>query len=134
VPDMTVQISLVYNAGVPMLMEAFSTDDPNDHSVLCVEGHLDLHYVLRNSLGAVVPINTDESKMHSDLPPAGGSEGVVPGAPDPCKTLKVAKAERWLLLSDLYPGLPHGTYTLQITLAPRGSASRATAAPITLNI
>jgi|GEM_PF-5145824 len=135
VPNLTVQISLVNNyAGQPMLIEDFSTDDPNGDSVLCVAGHLDLEYVLHDSSGDVVPINRDASKMHSDIPPMGGGGGNVPGAPDPCKTIRIAKTERRLLLTDLYPGLPHGTYTLQITLAPRGSSDRAEAAPITLSI
>ena len=63
-----------------------------------------------------------------------GSAGTVPGAPDPCKTVKVDRITKSVLLSWFYPNLPHGVYTLRITLAPRGTAERATLPPFTIKV
>ena len=114
VPNLAVQISLAYTAYVnkPVLFEEFSTNDPQNHSLYCVSGYLDVHYVLRDSSGKVVPIDKEPWKMGSDIP-YGTETGFVPGAPDACKTVKTARAERRVLLSDLYPGLRHGSYSLR---------------------
>lgn len=136
VPHLSVHISLDYNAvSQPMLIESFSTDDPNYHSVYCMSGYLDLRYVLRDSSGKVVPMNTEPWKIRGagDIP-YGTQTGHVPGAADPCKTVKVARAYRRLLLHVLYPQIPHGTYSLQVILAPRDRIDRATSVPIPLSI
>jgi hypothetical protein len=135
VPNLTVSIAAHYTAYVnrPVLFEEFSTNDPQNHSLYCVSGYLDVHYILRDSSGKVVPINKEPWKMGSDIP-YGTETGFVPGAPDACKTVKTARAERRVLLTDLYPGLRHGSYSLQITLAPRGRSDHATSAPMTVTI
>jgi hypothetical protein len=131
IPGLTVQVSLTRNyAGEPMLIEDFSTNDPKRHSVYCTSGLLDLQYVLRDASGRIV--KQDTSEMGSDI--VAGDGGYVRGAPDPCKTVQSSRSQRRVLLSDFYPNLPHGTYQLQITLAPRGQSERTQAAPVTINI
>ncbi len=115
-----------------MLVEQFTTDSPYQHTVICISGIYDMKYVLRNSSGAVIT----KSPNAEGGPPFGGG-GTPSGptrvgstaTPDPCKTIGANTQQRRVLLYELYPHLPHGTYTLQITLAPRGTHDQATLSP-----
>lgn len=114
VPHLTLRVRLDTNdAGVPKLTEYFSTDDPQNHSVACISGFLDVTYILRDRL-----------------------DHVIPAGPHPalsaCTTLEQAQATRSVLISDLYSNLPPGIYTLQMTLAPRGQIDRADLSPLTV--
>lgn len=114
VPHLTLRVRLDTNdAGIPKLTEYFSTDDPENHSVACISGFLDVAYVLRDRLDHVV------------------SAGPHP-ALNACTTLEQAQATRSILISDLYPNLSPGIYTLQMTLAPRGQLDRADLSPLTI--
>lgn len=114
VPHLTLRVRLdTDDAGLPKLTEYFSTDDPQNHSVACVSGFLDVSYVLRDRL-----------------------DRVIPSAPHPahnaCTTLEQAEATRSVLISNLYPNLASGIYTLQITLTPRDQLERADLSPLTV--
>jgi hypothetical protein len=133
-PNLSVQIALDHTSdGEPILFETFVTNDPDRHSVYCASGFLDVHYTLRDSSGHVVPAAQQPWKHSSDVP-EGTMTGYVPGAPDPCTTVKARRSERRVLLTAVYPNLPHGTYTLQLKLAPRGRPDSATAEPITISL
>lgn len=134
VQNLSVQVSLDHNvAGQPVLVETFLTNDPDHHSVYCASGFLDLHYTLRDASGHIVPADKEPWKHSGD----GFPSTLVankPNAPDPCKTLKVAKVQRRVLLSAFYPDVPHGTYTLEIELTPRGAFGTDTTGPITVTL
>lgn len=131
-PFITLQISLSHNyLRDIIIIETFSTNDPVHHNVLCRSGFLDVRYTLRNSAGDIVPVNKEPWTRGSDQ--VLGSAANMPGA-DPCATAHTPVSERRVLLSNLYPDLPHGTYSLQITLAPRGRADSVSAQPITITI
>ncbi len=97
-----------------------------------MSGFYDVKYVLRNRSGKIVPTDNQPWKRGSDMIEGGG--GYVQGAPDPCKTSRVGSVTRAVLLSDYYPNLKHGTYTLLMTLAPRNTTARANLAPITIKL
>jgi hypothetical protein len=129
----TLRVHLNKNyAGIPKLVEYFSTTDPANHSVACVSAFLDVKYALHDASGKLVPI--DQEPWKHGLDQTIGSFGYVAGEPDPCKTIKQDMAIRTVLITYFYPSLAHGSYTLQVTLAPRGTDSRATLAPIGLTI
>ncbi|MGP8099148.1 MAG: hypothetical protein ACLQHL_00055 [Candidatus Cybelea sp.] len=113
-----------------ILAEEFTTDSPYQHSVICASGIYDMKYLLRDSSGKAI----SKSPKAGDAPVWGSGQNVVgrvdatPSA-DPCKTVGANRQRRVLLLSDLYPNLAHGTYTLRVTLAPRDSHERAALAP-----
>jgi hypothetical protein len=114
VPHLSLRVRLdTDDAGLPKLTEYFSTDDPQNHSVACVSGFLDVSYVLRDRLDHVI------------------AAGPHP-APNACTTLEQVDATRSVLISDLYPNLSPGIYTLQITLAPRNQLDRADLSPLTV--
>jgi len=133
IPHLRVEVSIERtSAGQPMLVEQFTTDSPYQHTVICVSGIYDMKYVLRGSSGAVI----SKSESAGDAPPFGGGgtpigptrAGTTP-TPDPCKTTGANTQQRRVLLYELYPHLAHGTYTLQITLAPRGTHDQAVLSP-----
>lgn len=132
VPGLSLHASLTHNAeNEPMLIEDFSTDDPANQSVYCISGFFDVRYALRDASGEIVPENKTPWKLGSDVPYCFEC-GYIPGAPDPCKTVKTSQNQRRVLLFTLFPGLPRGKYTLQLVLAPRGSSERATSGPIVI--
>lgn len=83
-----------------------------------------------------MPVDKEASTRSGDMQNASGMsrDPKGPSGPDPCKAMKDNKAYRVVLLFDLYPELRPGTYTLQITLAPRGTSDKASLAPITIKI
>jgi len=114
------------------LVEYFSTTDPQHHSVVCASGFVDLEYILRDASGTVVAGVNDPWKAHSDkdYPMSFSSKGPSNG----CTVETVAGATRVVYLSWLYPNLKPGVYTLEIILAPRGGAGRATLAPFAITV
>jgi hypothetical protein len=132
-PYLTLRVHLSQNyAGVPKLVEYFSTADARRHSVVCVSAFFDVRYVLKDGSNQVVPIDKEPWKHGSDQISGGG--GYATGMSDPCKTIKQDQATRAVLLTYFYPNLAPGLYTLQITLAPRGTNDRATLAPLTVKV
>jgi hypothetical protein len=130
-PYMTLRITVEKNyAGVPMLREDFSTNDPVHHNVLCASGFLDVKYQLKDSAGRMLAPDPQPWKRDSDMLQGGG--GYVAGAPDPCKISRVDLVHRGILLTDYYPKLQHGRYTLYVTLAPRGSSYHTAFSPISI--
>jgi hypothetical protein len=133
VPNLTLQVTVLHDyQGAPILDELFTTNDPYKHGVYCLSGFYDARYTLRDSSGRIIPVNPEPWKFGSDIISGGG--GIVPGAGDPCKTVKAPRDERRFPLSYLYPKLTRGTYTPEVILAPQGQSDRATLAPITLTI
>lgn len=131
VPHVHMHVWYMFNyEAEPMLIENFSTNDPRNHSVYCISGLRGVQYELRDAFGNVVPARAEPWKHASDL--VNGEGGVVPGAPDPCKTVESDFDQRRVLLYYLYPGLPRGKYTLRLTLAPQRSNESATSAPLTI--
>jgi hypothetical protein len=117
-----------------VLYEAISTSDPQNHSVYCLDGLLDLEYVLRDSSGKIVPL-ADTWRDHVDFmmnSPPYNPKG--PNGPDPCKGIRIAETHAKVWFSWLYPSLKRGTYTLQVILAPRGTTDHAITPPFTISI
>jgi hypothetical protein len=56
--------------------------------------------------------------------------GSVPGAPDPCETVKADTHESYVDLHAIYPNVPPGTYTLRVILAPRATSTNAEFPPL----
>jgi hypothetical protein len=131
IPYITLRVQVSYNyAGVPKIVEEFSTNDPDNHSVFCLSSFFDVKYELRNASNKVIALDSKPWEHGTDIIQGGG--GNVAGAPDACRTVKASRVTRAVLLSYFYPSLPLGTYTLQITLAPRGRSDRAAVAPFTI--
>jgi hypothetical protein len=127
----TYQLDYLPVGSQPVLLVTFSTNDPEHHSVYCVNAYRDLKYVLRNAAGKVMPVNVDAWKTNVDRISGGG--GYVPGAPNPCSTVKASVHQSRVLMRALYPDVPHGSYTLQVILAPRGGkTAEAAFAPISI--
>ena len=133
-PYLTLKVTLTHTvSGIPRLVEEFSTSDEQHHNVFCISGFRDVQYVLRDQAGAIVPAIKEPWKRGTDMQ-YFGDVTTGPHGSDPCKTLKDDKAYRIVLLSDLYSKLSPGTYSLQITLAPRGTTDRANLPPMTVKI
>jgi hypothetical protein len=133
VPHLKVTASIERTGtGELMIAELFETDSPLAHTVICVSGLRDVKYILRNASGRIVPMANTENVY--DGPPTG-SGGVPIGpreptpTPDPCKTIWDNVAQRKFIFSQLYPNLAHGTYTLRLILAPRGTVDQAALSP-----
>jgi hypothetical protein len=130
-PHLSVKVSLARTSGGQlMLAEEFTTDSPYQHSVICASAIYDMEYLLRDSSGKAI----SKSVKARDMPVWSSGQNVVGPAnaartPDPCKTIGANREERVVALSDLYPHLAHGSYTLRVTLAPRDSHERAVLAP-----
>lgn len=136
-PSVTLRVRVTANyAGEPEFREEFSANDPERLSVLCMSGFYDVRYVLRDPYGNVVPTDNQPWKRGSDMIQGGGGyvSDVNARAKDACTSSRVPRVYRAVLLSDYYPNLKHGTYTLEITLAPRGTKDRASLPPITIKV
>lgn len=127
VSDVRVTISLsravMHNA--LMIIATFTTDTPDSADVYCLSGYRDLQYVLRNAAGNVIPVNPDAWKFPDQVNYWGAG---------PCEAVKIPRKESRVLIPELYPNLSPGTYTLQVTLAPRGRAGRAPFRPIQIEV
>jgi hypothetical protein len=133
VPHVKVAVTIDRTSGgEQMLIENFTTDSPYKHSLICISGFHDMKYVLRDSKGTIIPVSSkggfDRVAGNGDAAVLIGPRGPTP-TPDPCKTIGANSQQRRVLISDLYPHLAHGTYTLQVILAPRDSLEQATLAP-----
>jgi hypothetical protein len=127
VSDVRAKISVDHAAlsGSILIVAIFSSEAPDTANVDCLSGYRDLHYVLRDSSGRVISVNPDAWKTPDQVNSYGNA---------PCETVKSRQRESRVLLSSLYPGLSPGTYTLQITLAPRGRSGRAAFRPILVDV
>lgn len=136
-PYLTLKVTLTRTvSGIPRLVEEFFTSDEQHHNVFCISGFKDVQYVLRDQTGAIVPAIKEPWKRGTDMQYSGGMSWNPkgPNGSDPCKAIKDDKAYRIVLLSDLYSKLNPGTYSLQLTLAPRGTNDRASLPPMTVKI
>jgi hypothetical protein len=136
-PYLTLKVTLTRTVdGTPRLDEEFSTSDPANHNVFCISGFFDVEYLLKDASGRIMPATKDPWRRGTDMQYVSGMSWNPkgPSGPDPCKAIKADKAFRFILLSYYYPSLRPGTYTLQITLAPRGRSDRATLAPLAIKI
>lgn len=139
VQGVTVKVTTYYTASDHLgLAVVFHSSDAQRYNVYCVSAYYDLQYELRDEQGRIIPVNSDPSHWHGDIQ-TGNEEGPfdapdlsIPEARDPCRRIKVADAYRGVLLSDFYPDLPEGKYTLVIRVAPRGLSEGETLAPMTL--
>lgn len=128
-PHLTLAVEMTTNAaGVPVVHERFSTLDAWHHSVLCASGFFDIRYVLRDAKGAIVPADSQPWKRGSDYV-AGPVVRVAQGS-QLCKHSVVPIVNREVLLTDYYPNLKRGSYTLYLILAPRNTSYRAKLPPI----
>jgi hypothetical protein len=133
-PHVDVAVTITRTSGgQPMLIENFTTDSPHKHSLCCISGFLDMKYVLRDSTSKIIPVSSkggaDRVAGNGDTGAAFSSNGKPVTTPDPCKTIDSNAEQRRVLIPDLYPQLAHGTYTLQVILAPRDTAERAALSP-----
>jgi hypothetical protein len=129
--NLAVKLGRAADSKKPALEEIFSTSDPYKHSVYCISSYYDVRYMLRDSLGRVVP--TNKAQWGSEVGPYFSAQG-GPGAPDACRTVIASKAVRDVELADIYPALRPGMYTLRVTLAPRNSGERAALSPFAIII
>jgi hypothetical protein len=104
------------------------------YPVACLSPYRDLHFVLRDSQGRLVKINTQT--LHQ--PPAEGYgtfnhvRSANAGKPYNCSNDKTKKQTTWVRLSQLYPNLSPGTYSLTITFAPQAITQQRSFAPFTI--
>lgn len=105
------------------------------YPVSCISMYRDLHYDLRNSAGRTVPI---DQKTLANPPFEEYKVAVSPHYPIPipkfrhvdCATNHRHEHELVAGLAFLYPRLPKGTYTLNMTFAPLRGAQKAAIAPV----
>jgi hypothetical protein len=121
------------SSGRWMLVENFTTDDPNGHSVWCIFGARDMKYILRDSSGKNIPAS-GRAEPDAAFNAYQAMSGVSNYSENFCKAMHVEFQQRRILLDTLYPGLSPGTYTLQLILAPKDSSERAALAPLTFRM
>ena len=103
---------------------------PNDTPVqlFCLSVIQDFHYELRNSSGAVIPVD----------PRVFSESALAPGwsEPGPCATREHTggRSTSLMPLAAFYPRVPPGAYTLQVTFAPRGLSQQVALRPITITV
>ena len=128
IPHLNVQVWVDYTAShKPFVRVVFSTDNRKQENVNCLNAYRDIHYVLRDSSGRVMPQDPEAWKKELDTVTSQGQGydcGVLPW------TVKYSRA----FLETLFPSAPHGIYTLQMALAPRGRNDRATFTPVTVEL
>lgn len=105
----------------------FTTDNRDKEKVNCLNAYRDVQYVLRNSQGKVMPQDAEAWKK---MPDTVTSQGMGYD----CHVLPWTVKNSRAFLNIIYPTVPHGTYSLQIILAPRGSAARAVFSPIAVTL
>lgn len=128
-PQLTAQISVDYTAvgHRAMIIATFSTSDRRQYNVNCLSAYRDIDYVLRNSAGAVMRIDSNARKNAVVI--MTDQETKMP-----CEHMPWTQKQSRALLGVLYPEAPHGTYVLDMTLAPRGRSDRARLAPVTVQL
>lgn len=125
---LTANLSIVYKPDhKAVIIVLFSTDSRSKQNVNCLNAYRDIQYKLRDSSGQV---------MHGD--PAAWTKAYDATFQQyfehPCDKLPWTEKDSRALLDVLYPNLPHGTYTLEMTLAPRGRSDRVPFLPVTLQL
>lgn len=95
----------------------WQSPDNSRYPLACLSGYRDVRYELRTSDGHVIPAN--QSTIEHPPEEHGGINHVDGRPAPPCTAYGGHKAETFAALRNLYPRLPAGTYTLQITVAPR---------------
>jgi hypothetical protein len=96
----------------------------------CLSVNQDFRYQLRNGVGAIIPVNQQALNVH-DLTPGQS----IPVGVYPCANAHAGGTSvKWMPLATFYPNLPPGTYTLQVTFAPRGLSQEAALPPVTITV
>jgi hypothetical protein len=130
-PHLTATVAVGYNINDhhAQIHAYFLTDNGRAYDVNCLSVFRDIKYVLRDASGHIMPIDAAAWKTHIDTTTEMYTEYR-------CQNLPTSSGEKGsqAYVSDLYPSVPAGTYTLQITVAPRNLAESATLAPITVKL
>jgi hypothetical protein len=105
------------------------------YPVGCLSAYRDLHYELRDADNQIIPVNQQTLRN----PPYEGPREfthVVKGSHghDCAANAPAGIWPEFARLSALYPALPSGKYTLNISFAPRGWAQHADFAPVPITI
>lgn len=100
----------------------------------CLSAYRDLQYELLDAKGAIVPVS--QRTLQHPPPEQSVFNHVIKGSTGhPCS--ENAPMGVWNVraqFSALYPNLPQGRYTLQITFAPRGTGRQANFTPVKISI
>ena len=127
----TVRVDEVVSDGESMLGFSF-TSNTSSYPVRCLSVFRDVQYDLRDNRGHMIPVNPT---IFTNPPYSGTKIQSVPYTPNPSATPMRCDAERHkaygqTLLRTLYPHLEAGTYTLNMTFAPRGIVQRQPFSPV----
>ena len=122
------------NTVVTASMSIFRASRGSTVHIACLSSHRDLRYELRDSSGKVVPINEQALKPYGESTWAGPVYVKGKGKDVPCADQEWQQTKLVTILAPLYPDLAPGTYTLQITFAPRGHTHQARFAPIRITV
>lgn len=105
--------------------------------VACLSVYRDFTYKLADASGHTIAVN----EAAIEHPPGGEYTNAIDAFTLPkgrtlptCSETHLKAAKRLALLSDIYPALPPGTYTLRMAFAPRGTSQSAQLPPITFTL
>ena len=112
-----------------LVIAVFTTTDPTKYSVNCLSVYRDVKFTLRDSSGQIMQMDSDAWKSHADY-------STEQYANTPCERLPQSwtKKDSRAFLQDLYPSVPHGTYSLEMLIAPHGLSHYATLAPFEVQL
>lgn len=125
--------------GNPIMGVVISTSDPVHHSLGCLDPAKILKFQLVNAAGETVPIHLTgltfgpQSCSECGVPRGLDANGRLLPTPDPCAHV-TGIGELRARLRDAYPEVPHGLYTLRVTLSLPGMAAEAEFAPVTIRL
>lgn len=124
-PYLTAEVTIGHTASHRVLADVtFSTNDRAKENVNCLNAYRDIKFVLRDASGAV--IKEDPSAWTREL------DTMTQQDTYPCEHLSWTTKDSRALLDALFPSVPHGKYTLYMTLAPRGRSDSAVFQPLVI--
>lgn len=139
--DLHVQKVVVNDVAVTVTVSSFGLNNititghfvSSKYPVGCLSAYKDLRYELRDINNRIIPVN--QQALESPQLEGHILEPRFVGAHHSCSanaSKGVWDTTAWLYV--LYPNLPPGKYTLNISFAPRGWAQQADFAPVHITI
>jgi hypothetical protein len=127
-PYLNAQVAIEYTPSRKAIAEfTFSTNDRAKENVNCLNAYRDIKYILRSTSGAIIKADSNAWTKRPDTMTEQYSE-------HPCEQLPWRSKDSRAFLETLFPGAPHGQYTLYMTLAPRGRSQTAGFHPVTITL
>lgn len=127
--DLTATIIVTQTFDSVLVTSQWWSTPKSTFHITCLSAYRDLRYELRDTGGHIIPIN-QATIEHPPKHYEGFLNHVNGQPPPPCTAQVGHRMQTSAAVGEFYPGLPWGTYTLQITVAPRGTTQQAAIAPV----